>query len=127
MLSLGLIAYNFTLIAYIYSLAAILLTTPGDSYRKSRKGRVKNPDMKIARVTIINYCQQHNLAYWDWYEIMGGYGSMANWFLMKLAQKDRVHYNGRGYQIQGELLYRALMKGYNHYVQEKKDSVGTSR
>lgn len=107
--------------------AAILLTTPGDSYRKSSKGRVKNPDMKIARVTIINYCQQHNLAYWDWYEIMGGYGSMANWFLMKLAQKDRVHYNGRGYQIQGDLLYRALMKGYNHYVQEKKDSVGTSR
>lgn len=107
--------------------AAILLTTPGDSYRKSRKGRVKNPDMKIARVTIINYCQQHNLAYWDWYEIMGGYGSMANWFLMKIAQKDRVHYNGRGYMIQGDLLYKALMKGYNHYVQEKKDTLGTSR
>ena len=100
--------------------AVFLFTTPGDSYRKSRKGRVKNPDMKVARVTIINYCQQHNLAYWDWYEIMGGYGSMANWFLMKLAQKDRVHYNGRGYMIQGDLLYRALMKGYNQYVQARK-------
>ncbi len=103
--------------------AGILITTPGDSYRKSRKGRVKNPDMKIARVAIINYCTQHNLAYWDWYEIMGGYGSMANWFLMKIAQKDRVHYNGRGYQIQGDLFYRALMKGYEHYVQSKKTSV----
>ena len=107
--------------------AAILLTTPGDSYRKSRKGRVKNPDMKIARVTIINYCLQHNLAYWDWFEIMGGYGSMANWFLMKLAQKDRVHYNGRGYMIQGDMLYRALMKGYNQYAQAQKDSIGASR
>ena len=103
--------------------AAVLITTPGDSYRKSRKGRVKNPDMKIARVAIINYCIQHNLAYWDWYEIMGGYGSMANWLLMKLAQKDRVHYNGRGYQIQGDLLYRAIMKGYDHYVQSKKTTV----
>jgi hypothetical protein len=103
--------------------AAILITTPGDSYRKARKGRVKNPDMKIARVAIINYCIQHNLAYWDWYEIMGGYGAMANWFLMKLAQKDRVHYNGKGYQIQGDLLYRAIMKGYDQYVQSKKTTV----
>lgn len=107
--------------------AAILLTTPGDSYRKSRKGRVKNPDMKVARVTIINYCLQHNLAYWDWFEIMGGYGSMANWYLMKIAQKDRVHYNGRGYMIQGDLLYRALMGGYNKYVQTRKDTANTSR
>lgn len=106
--------------------AALLLTTPGDSYRKSRKGRVKNPDMKIARVTIINYCQQHNLAYWDWYEIMGGYGSMANWYMMKLAQKDRVHYNGRGYMIQGDLLYRALMKGYTQYVQTRKVEEGAA-
>lgn len=106
--------------------AALLLTTPGDSYRKSRKGRVKNPDMKVARVTIINYCQQHNLAYWDWYEIMGGYGSMANWYLMKLAQKDRVHYNGRGYMIQGDLLYRAIMKGYNQYVQTRKVEEGAA-
>lgn len=106
--------------------AALLITTPGDSYRKGRKGRVKNPDMKVARVTIINYCQQHNMAYWDWYEIMGGYGSMANWFLMKLAQKDRVHYNGRGYMIQGDLLYRALMKGYNHYVLTRKPGEGTA-
>lgn len=107
--------------------ASILLTTPGDSFRKSRKGRVKNPDMKIARVTIINYCMQHNLAYWDWFEIMGGYGSMANWYLMKLAQKDRVHYNGRGYMIQGDLLYRALMNGYNRYVQARKETAGTNR
>ena len=107
--------------------AAILLTTPGDSYRKSRKGRVKNPDMKVARVTIINYCIQHHLAYWDWFEIMGGYGSMANWVLMKLAQKDRVHYNGRGYMIQGDMLYRALMGGYNKYVQARKDTANTAR
>jgi lysophospholipase L1-like esterase len=102
--------------------AAILLTTPGDSYRKSRKGRIKNPDMKIARVTIINYCIQHNLAYWDWFEIMGGYGSMYNWFLAKIAQKDRVHYNSKGYMIQGDLLYRAIMNGYTRYVQTKKET-----
>ncbi|HSH65777.1 MAG TPA: GDSL-type esterase/lipase family protein [Bacteroidia bacterium] len=107
--------------------ASILLTTPGDSYRKGRKGRVKNPDMKIARVTIINYCLQHNLAYWDWYEIMGGYGSMYNWLIAGLAQKDRVHYNGRGYMIQGDMLYRALMKGYYKYAHTRKQEEESSR
>ena len=95
--------------------ASILLTTPADSFRKSRKGRVKNPNMNLARVTIINYCLQHNLPYWDLYEIMGGYGSMAKWFNAQLSAKDRVHFNGKGYQIQGELFYQALINGYLDY------------
>lgn len=96
--------------------ASILLTTPADSFRKSRKGRVKNPDMQEARVTIINYCLQHNLPYWDLYEVMGGYGSMAKWFTAGLSAKDRVHFNGRGYQIQGNLFYQALMNGFEKYI-----------
>lgn len=96
--------------------ASILLTTPADSYRKARKGRMKNPDMKVARLTIINYCLSHNLPYWDLYEIMGGYGSMGKWFTAKLAAKDRVHFNAKGYQIQGDLFYTALMKSYEEYI-----------
>jgi lysophospholipase L1-like esterase len=96
--------------------ATILLTTPGDSYRRTRKGKIKNPDMKLARLTIINYCLQHNLPYWDLYEIMGGYGSMAKWFAAKLAAKDRVHFTPKGYQIQGDLFYNALMNGYEKYI-----------
>lgn len=104
-----------TLIANIKTVcpnAAILLTTPADSFRKARKGRVKNPDMMEARVTIINYCLQHNLPYWDLYEIMGGYGSMLKWFTAKLSAKDKVHFSAKGYQIQGGLFYQALMKSF---------------
>ena len=99
--------------------AAILLTTPADSYRKARKGKIKNPDMQRARATIINYCLQHNLPYWDLYEIMGGYGSMGKWFIAKLSAKDRVHFSARGYQIQGDLFYKALMNGYEKYKSPK--------
>lgn len=99
---------------------AVLLTTPGDSYRKSRKGRIKNPDVKVAKETIIKYALEHNLAYWDLYEIMGGYGSMGKWYAMKIAQKDRIHFTGRGYQIQGDLLYQAFMQGYQNYIKAKK-------
>jgi hypothetical protein len=101
--------------------AAILLTTPGDSFKKSKKGRVKNPDMKVAKETVIRYALDHNLAYWDLYEIMGGYGSMAKWYTAKLSAKDRVHFSGKGYQIQGDLLYQALLKGYEKYKSEKEN------
>ena len=99
--------------------ASIILTTPGDSYRKSRKGGVKNPDMKLAKETIINYCMNNNLAYWDLYEIMGGFGSMGKWYIAKLSAKDRVHFSGKGYQIQGDLFYKALINGYEKYKQLK--------
>jgi hypothetical protein len=95
--------------------AAFILTTPGDSFKKSRKGRVKNPDVKIAKEVIIKYALEHNIAYWDLYEIMGGYGSMAKWYAAQLSAKDRVHFNGKGYLIQGDLLYRAFMNGYEKY------------
>jgi hypothetical protein len=95
--------------------AAFILTTPGDSFKKSRKGRVKNPDVKIAKEVIIKYALEHNIAYWDLYEIMGGYGSMAKWYAAQLSAKDRVHFNGKGYLIQGDLLYRAFLEGYEKY------------
>lgn len=95
--------------------AAILLTTPGDSFKRGRKGRVKNPDIKIAEETIIDYCKSHNLAYWDLYNIMGGYGSMAKWYTAKLSAKDKVHFSGKGYQIQGDMLYLAFMESYERY------------
>jgi hypothetical protein len=98
---------------------AILLTTPGDSFRKSRKGRVKNPDMKLAKDAIIKYSLDHNIACWDLYEVMGGYGSMAKWYAAKLSAKDKVHFSGKGYQIQGDLLYQAFLEGYEKYKGKK--------
>jgi len=100
--------------------ATVLLTTPGDSYKRGRKGRVKNPDVKIAKETIIKYCLEHNMPYWNLYDVMGGYGSMGKWYVAKLTAKDRVHFTGRGYQIQGDLFYNAFINGYENYKKSKK-------
>jgi hypothetical protein len=95
--------------------AEILLTTPGDSFRKSKKGRVKNPNMTQVRNAIVDYAESHGCGWWDLYEIMGGYGSMAKWYAAHISAKDRVHFSGQGYVMQGGLFYRALLKGYNRY------------
>jgi hypothetical protein len=47
---------------------------------------------------------------------MGGYGSMSKWYVAGLSHKDRLHFNKKGYQLQGELLSMAIMAGYDKYV-----------
>lgn len=96
--------------------AQLLLTTPGDSYKRTRNGRVKNPGMQEARNTEIQFCNERKLAYWDLYGVMGGYGSMGQWFTAGLAAKDRLHFSKPGYELQGELFYSAMMKGYENYI-----------
>jgi lysophospholipase L1-like esterase len=91
--------------------AALLFTTPADSYRK----KYKNPDMKSARNTIIQYCETNHFAYWDLYAIMGGYGSMAKWKAKNLGAPDKVHFSRGGYELQGKLMYSALKNGYNNF------------
>jgi len=99
---------------------AFILCTPSDSYKRSSKGRVKNPFVKEAQETIIKYAQDNNIAYWDLLEVMGGWGSMQQWYLKQLTAKDKVHFTSKGYQIQGDLLYNAIIKGYQEYVKKTK-------
>jgi hypothetical protein len=97
-----------------------ILCTPSDSYKRSSKGRVKNPFVKQAQETIIQYAADHNMAYWDLLEVMGGWGSMQQWYLKQLTAKDKVHFTSKGYQIQGDLLYSAIINGYENYLKSKK-------
>ena len=96
--------------------AQVLITTPPDSFKRTRKGRVKNPNMLLARNTLIEKSKKNKLAYWDLYNVMGGYGSMAKWYLSGLDARDRVHFSTKGYDIQGSLLHSALMKDYEQYI-----------
>ncbi|MEW6467276.1 MAG: GDSL-type esterase/lipase family protein [Bacteroidota bacterium] len=98
----------------------VLFTTPGDSFRRSGKKRVKNPVVKEVRDVIIKYAREHNMAWWDLYEVSGGYGAMADWYSAGMADKFRLHFSKKGYEIQGELFYRALRQGYETYIGKGK-------
>lgn len=87
--------------------AIILLTTPADNYRKRRK---VNTVIKRVSATIVNYCLAHNMPYWDLYQISGGFKSAKYWKKHHLFAKDFLHYSRQGYEVQGTLLYEALMK-----------------
>lgn len=93
--------------------ASFIITTPGDS---NKKRKYKNPNNLKAANTLINYCKQHQLVYWNWYQIMGGTGVINKWALKGLTSKDKLHLSRKGYEIQGALLHAAILQAYQNYV-----------
>lgn len=104
--------------AFIHSLeqnlpyADILVTTPPDALqaRKHENNRIFK-----AKNLLLSYVLNHDLGGWDFYEVMGGKGSMQNWYDYGLAQQDRLHLTRAGYELQGKLLFEAIIKGYDEY------------
>ncbi|MEL6194349.1 MAG: peptidoglycan-binding protein, partial [Bacteroidota bacterium] len=52
---------------------------------------------------------------WDLYYIMGGAGSIKTWYQESLAQGDRLHFTRKGYHLQGNLLFDAIIAAYEGY------------
>ncbi|RZK62655.1 MAG: hypothetical protein EOO59_01950 [Hymenobacter sp.] len=88
--------------------AEVLLVAPADSYRARR---YRNPEFGRVAAMLRAYAQAHDLAYWDFAAVQGGYGSMARWRAAGLAQADFIHFTRTGYDVQGLLLYLALQDG----------------
>lgn len=95
----------------------ILFTTPSDNYRRHR---YHNADVAIASRIIIRIAAENKCSSWNLYEIMGGYGSMANWLKSGMAAYDKLHFNKTGYYLQGDLLFTAFLKAYDNYIDKMK-------
>lgn len=94
----------------------IILTTPGDA-RRFRKSVLKE-NLAVRRV-IIKLAEKHNCAVWDFFNIMGGLGSISNWYAANLTAADFLHLNEKGYALQGELFYTAFANSYNSFIQPR--------
>jgi len=107
--------------------ASILYTTPPGAYkmiyrRYVRHKRVyrrlirveENRNVEKAAATIVQFAANHHVACWDLFNIAGGEKyACKNWLSGNYFQRDRVHFVSAGYALQGNLLYEAIMNGYN--------------
>jgi lysophospholipase L1-like esterase len=93
--------------------ALFLFTIPADFYKKKTR---RNPGVEFIRNKLIEYAEEHQYAYWDLYTVGGGSHSADLWKKNNLMQSDGIHFTKIGYQLQGRLLYEAIIKGYNEYV-----------
>lgn len=116
--------------------ALILLTTPMECQRsvttskkvrvaggKTRKGRRRrartvtrttrsyavNHNIAPLRQAILDYGSRNGVAVYDWYDVAGGQGASSTWVAHNLFAKDRVHHTRAAYNIEGRLLYEALL------------------
>ena len=96
---------------------AFIFETNNDSYRKVRKRKyVQHPNGEVARKAFFMLADKHKAGVWDKFSIMGGLGSMAKWEKADLAKKDKVHFKTAGYQLLGDMFYKALMQAYFDHI-----------
>jgi len=91
----------------------ILLTTPGDALRNKTQ-----PIKDIQQLIEIIYevANANDCAVWNFYAVMGGKGSIDKWFHAGLANTDKLHLVKKGYELQADLLFQALIQNYFNSV-----------
>ena len=96
---------------------AFIFETNNDSYRKVRKRKyVQHPNGEVARKSFFMLADKHKAGVWDKFSIMGGLGSMDKWEKADLAKKDKVHFKTAGYQLLGDMFYKALIQAYFDHI-----------
>jgi len=96
---------------------ALILTTPGDHFIR---GYLPNKKVKKAATVIQDLAVKFQSAVWDFYAIMGGEGSMRMWDMYGLSARDRVHLSKKGYHLQGDLFFNALLHSFEHAAMPEK-------
>lgn len=100
-----------TLIKIASPNCTFLFTTVTDNYM-NRKTSNKRPIK--AQEAIYELMEKHNTAVYDLYAVMGGYKSIYKWYKAGLAAKDKVHFNGRGYNILASMMFDAINRSYKY-------------
>lgn len=85
--------------------ALIVLTTPGDFLAKGHR-RTTRPQM--AAEVIVQVANKHHLPVWNFFEAMGGKGSINAWRGKGLAAPDGLHLSKEGYKVQGQMFFEWL-------------------
>ena len=81
-----------------------------------RKRYVQHPNGEVARKSFFILADKYKAGVWDKFSIMGGLGSMAKWEKANLAKKDKVHFKLSGYNLLGDLFYKAIIQAYQDHI-----------
>lgn len=93
---------------------SILVVSLSDMAYKQEGVLTTRPSVEKVRDAQRNAAFENGCAFWDLYEAMGGYNSMVSWVEAKpsLAKSDYTHFNRKGAELVGEMLYNALIIAY---------------
>jgi lysophospholipase L1-like esterase len=91
--------------------SCILITTPSDAlkYDKVKGTYLALPEIKNVVNVLIKYADDHKIACWNLYDVMGGEYSINALVAKKIAQPDRVHFTAKGYGMFADWLFTAFI------------------
>lgn len=101
-----------------------IFITNNDSYKRYKRRYYNNPNGLLAKEAFYQLAEKYNAGVWDLFTIMGGLTSMKKWEAEDLAQRDKIHFTVKGYQLLGDLLYNALIKEYSNHLQKQSYEYG---
>ncbi len=101
------------IVKQINPFTAILFTTNNDSYYQKK---FPNERGQLVKEAMYELAEKHNAAVWDFYEVMGGFNSIATWEKYGLAKRDKIHLTTIGYKLVGDLLFEAFLNAYKDFI-----------
>jgi lysophospholipase L1-like esterase len=94
--------------------ASCLLVGPSDRPLKNDGGYSERPRTALVVQTQRKVAAEYGCGFFDLVTFMGGPLGMIRWTreAPPLGAQDRVHFTHRGYEVLGDVLYSALLSGY---------------
>lgn len=103
----------------------ILVMSPMDRGERNESGQIQTAPALERLVGIAGrVAADEGVAFFNTFEAMGGNGTMAKWYGSepRLVGADFIHPMPGGAKIIGNLLYKAILDGYNRYKTGKRVS-----
>lgn len=102
--------------------SSILLVGLSDMARNAGGTLESYPNIEQIKQAQRNAAFKAGCPFWDLHAAMGGTNSMVNWVNQKppLAQKDYTHFNQKGSERVGHLLFNAIWSEYEEFVKRGK-------
>src|SRR5262249_42885825 len=107
--------------------AAIMVVGPPDGYERSNGRLHSMAEMDGIITAQRNASRENGCAFWDFGMHMGGSGSMRDWALAGLAQRDYIHFSPTGYRNVADALFADVIRYYNTYDRVRSQLTGTIR
>ncbi len=109
--------------------ASCLLVAPLDQGERDRRGRIRTmPNIPKIVEAQRRVAQAEGCGFFDTFMAMGGPGSMGRWYKSKprLGWGDFRHATPGGYEVIGNLIYKALLSGFSDYLSRLAPAEGPS-
>jgi lysophospholipase L1-like esterase len=93
-------------------LTQILIVLPPDHFTWKYRSAEVNNNILTLRAALIPWLKSQKIPWYDFFEVMGGSGSIRTWQRNKYAEGDLIHFTYLGYELWGKLLGTALINNF---------------